>query len=141
MQCFRYNGIRMMPAAHTSTIDSAGYEVVAYRPPPEKAVRVAIREAVAGYQRVFGERLAFVWLFGSRARGDHRPDSDVDLLVVLHEEKPMHVESDLLCSVSNPIRRSCGVFIDGHPTTLEHLENSDDDFHYFVRKEGRRVDA
>ena len=53
----------------------------------------------------------------------------------------MHIESDLLCSVSNPIRRSCGVFIDGHPTTLEHLETSDDDFHYFVRKEGRRVDA
>ena len=24
-----------------------------------------------------------VWLFGSRARGDHRPDSDIDLLVVL----------------------------------------------------------
>jgi hypothetical protein len=24
-----------------------------------------------------------IWLFGSRARGDHRPDSDIDLLVVL----------------------------------------------------------
>jgi hypothetical protein len=24
-----------------------------------------------------------VWLFGSRARGDHRPDSDLDLLAVL----------------------------------------------------------
>lgn len=24
-----------------------------------------------------------VWLFGSRARGDHRPDSDIDLMVVL----------------------------------------------------------
>ena len=22
-----------------------------------------------------------IWLFGSRARGDHRPDSDVDLLI------------------------------------------------------------
>jgi predicted nucleotidyltransferase len=27
-----------------------------------------------------------VWLFGSRARGDHRPDSDIDLLVVLPDE-------------------------------------------------------
>lgn len=24
-----------------------------------------------------------IWLFGSRARGDHRPDSDIDLLLVL----------------------------------------------------------
>lgn len=27
-----------------------------------------------------------IWLFGSRARGDHRPDSDFDLLVVAKEE-------------------------------------------------------
>jgi uncharacterized protein len=26
-----------------------------------------------------------IWLFGSRARGDHRPDSDFDLLVVARE--------------------------------------------------------
>jgi uncharacterized protein len=26
-----------------------------------------------------------IWLFGSRARGDHRPDSDFDLLVVAKE--------------------------------------------------------
>ena len=27
-----------------------------------------------------------IWLFGSRARGDHRPDSDFDILVVLPDE-------------------------------------------------------
>jgi predicted nucleotidyltransferase len=26
-----------------------------------------------------------IWLFGSRARGDHRPDSDYDLMVVAKE--------------------------------------------------------
>jgi predicted nucleotidyltransferase len=32
-----------------------------------------------------------VWLFGSRARGDHRPDSDLDLLAVLPDGlKPEH---------------------------------------------------
>lgn len=29
-----------------------------------------------------------IWLFGSRARGDHRPDSDFDLLVVLPDGLP-----------------------------------------------------
>lgn len=115
--------------------------VVDYPPPSEEAVDVAISTAVAGYRRVFGERLAQVWLFGSRARGDHRPDSDVDLLVVLFEEGPMHSESKLLCAVSGPLRLSSGVFIDGHATTLARFEKSEDDYHYFIRHEGRRVDV
>ena len=29
-------------------------------------------------------------LFGSRARGDYRPDSDVDLLLIKHSDAPPH---------------------------------------------------
>ena len=29
-----------------------------------------------------------IWLFGSRARGDHRPDSDWDILVVARDGTP-----------------------------------------------------
>jgi len=54
--------------------------------PSDEAVRAAIAAAVDGYRRVFGERLAFVWIFGSRATGTNRPDSDVDLLAVLPKE-------------------------------------------------------
>ncbi len=28
-----------------------------------------------------------LWLYGSRARGDHRPDSDWDLLILLNKDK------------------------------------------------------
>jgi uncharacterized protein len=38
---------------------------------------------VAAVRRVYGERLAGIYLFGSRARGDHRTDSDYDVAVVL----------------------------------------------------------
>jgi predicted nucleotidyltransferase len=41
------------------------------------------RLAVAEIRALYGERLESVHLFGSRARGDAHPDSDVDLLVVL----------------------------------------------------------
>ena len=109
--------------------------------PSEETVQVAIAEAVDGYHRVFGKRLAQVWLFGSRALGTHRPDSDVDLLVVLHEEGLISAELKLLYSVAKPIRLTHRVCIDGHPTTLRELESSDDDFHYFVRREGKRLDA
>ncbi|HSB17493.1 MAG TPA: nucleotidyltransferase domain-containing protein [Bryobacteraceae bacterium] len=32
-------------------------------------------------------------LFGSRARGDSRPDSDVDLLIVKETDKPKHLRA------------------------------------------------
>jgi predicted nucleotidyltransferase len=47
------------------------------------------REAVAQFARetraALGDRLSRVVLFGSRARGDHEPDSDVDLIVFIRE--------------------------------------------------------
>ncbi|MHB8994189.1 MAG: nucleotidyltransferase domain-containing protein [Armatimonadota bacterium] len=38
-----------------------------------------------GLEEIYGDRLVKVILYGSQARGDARPDSDVDVLVVLRE--------------------------------------------------------
>ncbi|MDT7857486.1 nucleotidyltransferase domain-containing protein [Rubrivirga sp. S365] len=46
-------------------------------------VRAAIADAKARLEALYGDRLDRLVLYGSRARGDARPDSDVDLLVVL----------------------------------------------------------
>jgi predicted nucleotidyltransferase len=43
----------------------------------------ALEEALQGLERLYGKRLVKVVLFGSHARGDAHPESDVDLLVVL----------------------------------------------------------
>jgi predicted nucleotidyltransferase len=37
-----------------------------------------------GLQEIYGPRLEGLVLFGSQARGDALPDSDIDILVVLH---------------------------------------------------------
>jgi predicted nucleotidyltransferase len=42
-----------------------------------------LSELRAGYDRLYGDRLARMILFGSQARGDARPGSDVDVMVIL----------------------------------------------------------
>src|SRR6266542_2569872 len=42
-----------------------------------------VRELKEGFRAIYGSRLKGMYLFGSYARGDQQPDSDVDILVVL----------------------------------------------------------
>jgi len=48
----------------------------------DEAVRAALRRLDAALRRRYGDRYARLILFGSRARGDHSPDSDADVAVV-----------------------------------------------------------
>jgi len=48
-----------------------------------------------------------IWLFGSRARGDHRPDSDFDLLVVAKDQAWFgEADSDGYSEVYEPVRQT-----------------------------------
>jgi predicted nucleotidyltransferase len=55
---------------------------VAINRPTAATVPPALIEAVRRHFSVVD-----LWLFGSRARGDHRPDSDWDLLVVVPDDR------------------------------------------------------
>jgi predicted nucleotidyltransferase len=51
--------------------------------PPHLANDPVLRRIKENLNDLFGSRLAGVVLYGSRSRGDSRPDSDIDLLVLL----------------------------------------------------------
>ena len=62
-------------------------------------------------------------LYGSRARGDHRPDSDWDLLVLLN--RPQKEDSDF-ASISYPLMElgfSLGQYFSVHTYSQEEWNN------------------
>lgn len=50
--------------------------------------RLAIQAYARRLSEFLGKELCHLWLFGSKARGDFNADSDIDLLIVLHNLNP-----------------------------------------------------
>lgn len=60
---------------------------------------------------VYGDRLDSVVLFGSRARGDARPDSDYDVAVFLRGLDDPRLEADRLADIAWEIFRDFGTMV------------------------------
>ena len=54
-------------------------------------------------EALYGARLKRVLLYGSRARGDHQPDSDYDVIVVLEDPVDRRVEQKRLVELSSRV--------------------------------------
>ena len=57
-----------------------------------ETVRALARDYARAVRTHWGARVHQVWLYGSAARGDWTPDSDIDILVVLDNEGSAEVE-------------------------------------------------
>lgn len=55
-------------------------------------VRLLAREYGERVREHFGSRVRNVWLYGSAARGDWTPESDIDVLVLLYNEEDGDME-------------------------------------------------
>lgn len=79
-------------------------------------------------------------LFGSVARGDHRADSDVDLLAVLHDTDDPSAVEETLRDIAFDVMLERGVAISVHAVTTSRLDaRADHPFFETVLSEGRPI--
>ena len=69
----------------------------------------------AALTEIYGGRLARVMLFGSRARGDARPDSDYDVAVFLTDMADAWAERYRLADLRLRFLDETGAFFDAKP--------------------------
>jgi predicted nucleotidyltransferase len=69
----------------------------------------------AALAEVYGDRLERAVLYGSRARGDHRPDSDYDIAVFIKDPGGFMEECEHLAEVTTDILLDTGAVISATP--------------------------
>ena len=98
-----------------------------------------LQQLRAGLEAQYGDRLDRVLLYGSQARGDAGPESDVDVLVVLEGEVDalveIHRNSHLVAGLSleHDVVISC-VYM-----SVEEIEQGNDPYLRNVRREALAV--
>ena len=92
----------------------------------DKKVLELIRRVVLEEASRLGVRVERIILFGSRARGDYRPDSDYDVLVVVKEGLDRRAKRRLSLMIRRRLVRELGVPVDLVIVSLRHWEEYKD---------------
>ena len=95
-----------------------------------------IKKTSQEIKKIYGDRLDRIILFGSQARGDARPDSDIDVMIVLKNNFNYFQESQ---RISEPIADLCleyNVLISCAFATREQFQQRNTGFFRNIRREG-----
>ncbi|MXZ07115.1 MAG: nucleotidyltransferase domain-containing protein [Acidimicrobiia bacterium] len=91
-------------------------------------------------RKLFGDELVEVLLYGSRARGDHCPESDLDILLVTKsegEERPNRLQEQLDNSIFYEMTVQCFIWslVSIRTASVNQVRNWDTTFYRNVRAE------
>ncbi|WP_247872356.1 nucleotidyltransferase domain-containing protein [Azospirillum sp. TSO35-2] len=92
----------------------------------------------ADLDRAYGRRLEKVVLFGSRARGDARPDSDYDVAVFLKDLTDRWREADRIAGIASEVLDDTGAVIHAMPYRVDAYVERTPLMHE-IRREGREL--
>lgn len=95
-----------------------------------------VRRLKARIADAYGERFAGLQLYGSYARGEAGPESDVDLLVLLHGEVDRWAEIGRLVELAYDLEVETGAVLSLHPRSVRDFRTAASPFLRSVRREG-----
>jgi predicted nucleotidyltransferase len=82
---------------------------------PTRTDTIVLARFRKALNEMYGNRLERVVLFGSRARGDARPDSDYDVAVFLHDMNDLGPELHRLANLETTIIDETGEVVHAMP--------------------------
>lgn len=88
------------------------------------------------FEALYSERLVQLILYGSQARGDAKPDSDIDVLVVLNEPVDAWKEIDYTSEFISALCLKHDVVISRNFVSFARLEQENSPFFINIRREG-----
>jgi len=107
--------------------------------PVSDELRETLRWATASLRDIYGARLKRLILFGSRARGDATPESDVDVLVVLEGPIRSYEEAKRTSRVATRAAAYRGAVLSFVHMSAEEFADDQRPLVQSVKKEGIRL--
>ena len=92
----------------------------------------------AALDGIYGDKIDRVVLYGSRARGEARPDSDYDVAVFLRELTDRWQEMNRLADIGSEILNEAGKFVHAMPFIASAWRDRTPLMHE-IRKDGRKL--
>jgi len=107
--------------------------------PPRPEWKSALRRFGEELRRVYGKRLRGVFLYGSRARGDATPESDIDTLVLLATCEDFWTECKRISPVASRVSLDHDVVISAMPVDADGFAVDPRPVIVNARREGRMI--
>jgi uncharacterized protein len=107
-------------------------------PAPIAADRAPLARIAAGLRALYGDRLVDAILYGSRARGEARPESDYDVLVVLGHHDGAGAEARRLGALATRLLDEERVVVNFHAVPVSGLA-ARTAFMAEIRRDGLRL--
>jgi predicted nucleotidyltransferase len=87
----------------------------------------------------YGAQCAGLIVYGSTARNDASPESDIDLLVLLHEPFEYFQELETIVDLLYPVQLASERLISAKPAAVDAFERGDLQLYRNAKREGMRV--
>jgi predicted nucleotidyltransferase len=104
----------------------------------EQAVKIAVK-AKESLEQIYGRRLRGIYLYGSAARGQLRPDSDIDIAIILDEITDKFDEYEKTSNLGSKLSLDDDTLVSFLFLTESDLAKGRFSIHQAIKKEGIRA--